>query len=185
MEHRNDVLIVAGDIGDNEAVLRDTLAWLAGRFREVFFLVPRPSGGRYRGESLGWAVGSGPYVPTVRLLRELQLPTSRAAQLLQLAAETGIQGAAIHHDATLTADQKRGELAALQGAVRPQLDALVPPAAQSKLPPEGIAWFTALGEGRYAPHRTTANSSGWFTATPISVTTPPRTSLQEVPLPRR
>jgi predicted phosphodiesterase len=37
-EHRDDVLIVAGDIADSEAVLRDTLGWLSGRFREVFFV---------------------------------------------------------------------------------------------------------------------------------------------------
>lgn len=36
--HRDDVLIVAGDIADGEAVLRETLAWLTGRFREVFFV---------------------------------------------------------------------------------------------------------------------------------------------------
>lgn len=36
--HRDDVLIVAGDVADNEAVLRDTLEWLAGRFAEVFFV---------------------------------------------------------------------------------------------------------------------------------------------------
>ncbi|HEV3052863.1 MAG TPA: metallophosphoesterase family protein [Longimicrobium sp.] len=36
--HRDDVLIVAGDIADSEAVLRDTLRWLAERFREVFFV---------------------------------------------------------------------------------------------------------------------------------------------------
>jgi predicted phosphodiesterase len=36
--HRDDVLIVAGDIADTEAVIRHTLQWLAGRFREVFFV---------------------------------------------------------------------------------------------------------------------------------------------------
>ena len=36
--HRQDVLIVAGDIADSEAVVADTLAWLAARFREVFFV---------------------------------------------------------------------------------------------------------------------------------------------------
>lgn len=36
--HRDDVLIVAGDVADNEGVLRDTLEWLAGRFAEVFFV---------------------------------------------------------------------------------------------------------------------------------------------------
>jgi predicted phosphodiesterase len=36
--HRDDVLVVAGDIADSEAVLRDTLSWLAGRFAEVFFV---------------------------------------------------------------------------------------------------------------------------------------------------
>jgi predicted phosphodiesterase len=36
--HRDDALIVAGDVADAEAVLRDTLEWLAGRFAEVFFV---------------------------------------------------------------------------------------------------------------------------------------------------
>ncbi len=36
--HRDDVLIVAGDVADHEAVLRDTLELLASRFREVFFV---------------------------------------------------------------------------------------------------------------------------------------------------
>lgn len=36
--HRGDALIVAGDVADGEAVLRNTLEWLAGRFAEVFFV---------------------------------------------------------------------------------------------------------------------------------------------------
>jgi Icc-related predicted phosphoesterase len=36
--HRDDALIVAGDIADSEGVLRGTLQWLAGRFAEVFFV---------------------------------------------------------------------------------------------------------------------------------------------------
>lgn len=36
--HADDALIVAGDIADNETVLRDTLELLASRFREVFFV---------------------------------------------------------------------------------------------------------------------------------------------------
>ena len=36
--HRDDVLIVAGDVADSETVLRETLELLAERFREVFFV---------------------------------------------------------------------------------------------------------------------------------------------------
>lgn len=36
--HRDDALIVAGDVADSEAVLRDTLQLLTSRFREVFFV---------------------------------------------------------------------------------------------------------------------------------------------------
>jgi predicted phosphodiesterase len=36
--HRDDVLIVAGDVADSETVLRDTLLLLTSRFREVFFV---------------------------------------------------------------------------------------------------------------------------------------------------
>ncbi|HEU0012983.1 MAG TPA: metallophosphoesterase [Longimicrobium sp.] len=37
-EHREDALIVAGDIADAEAVIREVLERLLGRFREVFFV---------------------------------------------------------------------------------------------------------------------------------------------------
>ena len=37
-EHRDDVLIVAGDIGDSLAVVADTLGLLRARFAEVFFV---------------------------------------------------------------------------------------------------------------------------------------------------
>ncbi|HZG43380.1 MAG TPA: metallophosphoesterase [Longimicrobium sp.] len=36
--HRDDALIVAGDVADSEAVLRDTLELLVSRFAEVFFV---------------------------------------------------------------------------------------------------------------------------------------------------
>jgi predicted phosphodiesterase len=36
--HRRDALIVAGDVADSEAVLRDTLKLLASRFAAVFFV---------------------------------------------------------------------------------------------------------------------------------------------------
>jgi predicted phosphodiesterase len=36
--HQGDVLIVAGDIADSEAVVRDTLQMLTERFHEVFFV---------------------------------------------------------------------------------------------------------------------------------------------------
>ena len=37
-EHADDVLIVAGDIADGEAVIAETLSFLVSRFREVFFV---------------------------------------------------------------------------------------------------------------------------------------------------
>jgi predicted phosphodiesterase len=37
-DHRGDALIVAGDVADSEAVLRDTLELLVSRFAEVFFV---------------------------------------------------------------------------------------------------------------------------------------------------
>lgn len=36
--HGDDALIVAGDVADAEATIRETLQWLAGRFAEVFFV---------------------------------------------------------------------------------------------------------------------------------------------------
>lgn len=132
-----------------------------------------------------WATGSGPYVPTVKLMQELNLPTSKAAQLLQLAAETGARGAVIHADPMLTSEQKQSALAALQVTVRPQLDALVPAEAQSKLNVDAISWFTALGQGRYVAIRPVVSGNAWARVAPTPVSAPLRTPSPPIALPRR
>ena len=131
-----------------------------------------------------WGVDSGPYVDTVSLLHEANLPTTNASHLLQLAAETGIQAAAIHADMSSTPEQKRTALAALQQSVRPQLDALVPPAIQAKLPESAISWFTIMSDGQYQMYRPVMYGSGWMVPSSFSVMTPPKEPRSAVPLPR-
>lgn len=120
-----------------------------------------------------WGMDSGPYASAVRVLREANLPANHAARLLQLAAETGEQAVAIHYDATLTAEQKRAALVALQAAVRPRLDALVPAPSQPKLDELAIGWFTALGEGRYARRQPTLFGSSYMGGSTMAVSAPP------------
>lgn len=86
-----------------------------------------------------------------RVVREGNLPAPTTSQVLQLAADTGDQAAAIHADATLTLEQKQASLLALQQRTQAQLDALIPPAQQQRLPADSLAWITLLGQGRYKP----------------------------------
>jgi len=95
-----------------------------------------------------WA-GSSEFPAYARVAREANLPPATAGRVVQLAAETADRAAAVHADATLTAEQKRAALLALQQTVRPQLDALVPTAAQQRLASAALAWINGLGEGRY------------------------------------
>ena len=132
-----------------------------------------------------WAVNAQAYTETVRTLKAFDLPTHNAAQLLQLAAETGVHGVAIHYDTALTAEQKRAALTVLQATVRPQLEALVPPAAQAKLGQPAIEWFTVLGDGHYAVFQPAVSGNTWHIATPVSVTSTPSGPRRVVPLPRR
>lgn len=120
-----------------------------------------------------WGLDSGPYASAVRVLREANLPVNQAARLLQLAAETGEQAVAVHYDGTLTTEQKRAALLALQAAVRPRLDALVPPASQPKLDELAIGWFTALGDGRYARRQPTLFGSAYYGLSIVVVSAPP------------
>ena len=119
-----------------------------------------------------WGMDSGPYATTARVLRDVNLPAHHAGRLLQLAADTGAQATAIHYDASLSADQKRAALTALQQTVRPQLDALVPPAVQPKLDEHAIGWFTMMSEGRYTRRQPTLAGSGYMGSAPIAVTSP-------------
>lgn len=115
---------------------------------------------------------SGAYSDVASVLRENNQPEANGIGIFQLAAETGERALAIHYDASLTADQKKDALLALQAAVRPQLDALVPPAAQAKLPDAAIDWFRIMGEGRYEQVRPMLMGSGSIGIAPVSVAAP-------------
>ncbi|MEO5961088.1 MAG: hypothetical protein ABIR80_18425, partial [Opitutaceae bacterium] len=95
--------------------------------------------------------GAMEYAPYARAARDANLPAATASQVMQLAAETAKQATVIHGDATLSVEQKRAALAALQQSVRPALDALVPPAVQQRLIPTAQNWFTGLSTGTYKP----------------------------------
>ena len=95
--------------------------------------------------------GSRDYPAYARVAREANLPPTTAGGVVQLAAETADQAAAIHADTTLTVEQKRAALLMLQQTVQPHLDALLPPAAQQQLAAAALGWLTALGDGRYKP----------------------------------
>lgn len=119
--------------------------------------------------------GASEYAPISRAAREGGLPPSTAGQVLQLAAETTQRASAIHYDTTLTSAQKRSAIQALQQAVRPALDALLPPAQQQKVGEEALLWFTALGDGRY---KWIATNSGSSNVMSLSMTT---TSVESAP----
>jgi hypothetical protein len=129
-----------------------------------------------------WGDDSGPYAKTARLLREASLPPTNAVRLFQLSAETGLKAAAIHDDTSLDADQKRAALAGLQQATRPQLDALVPPALQSKLDPYAFTWFQILGDGRYQIQRPSLIGGGWAIGPEVPVTTAQKGPRPTVPI---
>jgi hypothetical protein len=49
---------------------------------------------------------------------------------------------------------------------------------------EAIAWFHALGEGRYLPHAPMLIGSGYLVPSPVSITTPATGPRRFVPLAR-
>jgi hypothetical protein len=125
-----------------------------------------------------WA-GAQEYPTYARLAREAGLPPSTPGRMLQLAAETYERAAEIHRTATLSVPEKRAALLALQQQVKPQLDALLPPAQQQQVGEIGrenhlLGWFTLLGEGRYRHIATTAagTTGGLLTIGSASVETP-------------
>ena len=120
-----------------------------------------------------WSMHGG-YRDAADLLREHQLPEANAARLYQLAAETGAQATAIHADAERSAERKRAELLALQQSIRPQFEALVPPALQPKLPAAARDWFALLGEGSYKVFRPVLVGAAYSESIPLRITAPAR-----------
>jgi hypothetical protein len=133
--------------------------------------------------------GPGLYPSLMRAMEKLGRPGITAAHVLQLAAQTGEHARAIHRDTTRTAEEKTAALITLQESVRPQFDALVPPALRSTLPESAVSWFTILGEGRYKGFHpslmSSLMSSGLGEIAPVAITDkhlPPATP--PLPLPR-
>jgi hypothetical protein len=81
--------------------------------------------------------------------KETNLDPTAAARFTQLAAETGLKALGIHQDASLTVEQRRAALVALQQTARAQVDAVVPPDAQQNLPANALQWLTQMSDGRY------------------------------------
>jgi hypothetical protein len=117
-------------------------------------------------------------------MSEISRPAGNAARLLQLAAEIGERAVAIHYDRSLTTAQKKTALLSLQDSVRPQLDALVPSSAQSKLPDPAIAWFNLMSDGRYERMIPLIFGPGRHHGPRNSVTTPVTGSAPLVPVVR-
>lgn len=127
--------------------------------------------------------GALEYAHYARVAREANLPASTAGRVMQLAAETANQAAAVHSDAKLGVEQKRAALVALQQSVRPALDALLPPEVQQRLAPNAQTWFTGLGVGTYKPIRgSLPGATGIMVTFPKSVESPPPVSLTRLQL---
>jgi hypothetical protein len=127
-----------------------------------------------------WA-GYNEYAGVARAARNTQLPENTVGRVMTLNAETGLQAAAIHRDATLTDDQKRAALVTLQQSARARLDTLLPAATQQLLEPSTFTWLSELGEGKYrvmAP-----GLMGYNGYMPMSLAQPPLPpSRTEMPL---
>jgi hypothetical protein len=106
--------------------------------------------------------------------------TSSSPRIMQLAAETGAQAAAIHNDPSRSADEKRAALLALQQTTQPKLESLLPPEGRSAVDPQTLGWFDILAKGQYVtmtPRLT--GGAGTSIVSPISVTGP----IRGTPLP--
>lgn len=118
--------------------------------------------------------GAREYPTYVQVAREAGLPADTAARVLELAAETTDRASAIHQDVTRSIADKRAALAALQAQVRPDLDALLPPAQQQRIGGDALTWFTALANGgyRFIPTGVAIGSGTVVMAGNASVATP-------------
>lgn len=121
-----------------------------------------------------------------RLAREQNLPPNTAGRTLQLAAETAEKAQAVHVNTTLTPDQKRAALVALQRQAQAQLDEFIPAAAQKQLPPTSLQWLTDLGEGRYKTITSTLPGHPALSISyPVDVTHRPPEKPVKLLIPRR
>lgn len=102
------------------------------------------------------------------------LAIPNAPRVMQLAAETGMQAAAIHHDNRLSPDAKRSALLALRQATQPKLDKLLPAPDRANLDSRALGWFNGLGNGEYISFTPRLAGNTTIVYSPISITSPPR-----------
>jgi hypothetical protein len=115
----------------------------------------------------------------------VSFPTGpNSSKVLQLAAETGAEAAAIHSDATRTHEEKRAALLALQQAIQPKLDQLLPPDARSVDEARALGWFNGLAKGEYMMVTPSLLGRGVALVQPTSITTPARGSPPVISRPR-
>jgi hypothetical protein len=127
--------------------------------------------------------GPGLYPELARFAHERGLPSTTAARVMQLAAETGVRASAIHHDAAIPPEKKFAALQALQATVGADFDRLVPASLRSQLPASAVEWFTMLGEGRYMGWMASLSGTGFGTIAPTSIST--RSAGRPWPIPIR
>ena len=118
--------------------------------------------------------GPGLYAELVRFAADRALPSTTAARILQLAAETGVRASSIHHDAAIPAREKAAALQRLQVEVRRDFDRLVPESMRTDLPAQAVDWFAMLAEGRYMGFTPSLLSTGTGVTMATSVSTPAR-----------
>jgi hypothetical protein len=106
-----------------------------------------------------------------RVVRASGLPADTAGRVMLLAADTGERASDIHYDRSLTPEQKRAALVALQRSAQAQVDLVLPPEAQRQLSGDGLAWLKALEQGSYQLARPSFLSSAGYAT--LSVASPP------------
>ena len=115
--------------------------------------------------------GPGLYAELVCFVQERELPSTTAARIMQLAAETGARASAIHHDDTIPIAEKGLALQRLQAEVRRDFDQLVPESLRANLPVQAVDWFTLLAQGRYMGFTPSLLSTGTGVTMPTAVST--------------
>lgn len=136
--------------------------------------------GRNRATDFIWSGYDSEFRALRRATAAAGLPSSTPARVMEFAVDLGTRAARVHEETTLTVDQKRAALVALQQTARAELAAVLPADAQRHLPADGMRWIEELGKGRYLQPAPTLLSSGGYSIN--SVSSPPPKKRPESPL---
>ncbi len=109
-----------------------------------------------------------------RTAKAAGLPDGTAGRVMQLAADIGMRASDIHMDASLTTEQKRAALIALQQSAQSRLDLVLPPDVQRQLPGETLPWLTGLAQGNYRMMLPSFTGSASFGAISVVAAPPPK-----------